>query len=265
MDRFSLFPDSPSLRQVFSKRSLVYRWRNGDPIITAIIMVLCIAIWIVEAVLRYISTPAFVAMISFGMFQPVTALMHPWTFITSMFLHQPNSLWHILFNMLTLWCVGPFVERLMGHWSYLILYLLSGVAGNVGMIVAASCGSLMGSGEQWYNSAYGASGAIFGLFAAMLVVYRRVGEDIRSMLVWMGVNFLMPIVVPNIAWQAHLAGFLIGGLLTLLVMVGLRALRFKPVVARTAIYGGAILVILALIVFACNMYNPLTMLIGFSY
>ena len=49
-----------------------------------------------------------------GMLLPATAVRHPWTFITSMFLHQPTSLWHILFNMLTLWCVGPVLERMMG-------------------------------------------------------------------------------------------------------------------------------------------------------
>lgn len=260
MGSFSLFPDSPNFRTVFSKRSFLARWRNGDPVITEIIMVLCIAIWLVEVVLRYTSTSGFVAMLSFGMFQPVTALMHPWTFVTAMFLHQPNSLWHIVFNMLTLWCVGPFVERLMGHWSYLLLYMMSGIAGNVGMMVSAALTSQTGSAEQWYSSAYGASGALFGLFAAMLVVYRRVGEDLRPMVVWMCINFLMPIVVPNIAWQAHLAGFLIGGVLTMLVMTGIRALLFRPVIVRTAIYSAVLLVILAAVVLWCNQLNPLSML-----
>ena len=117
-----------------------------------------------------------------------------------MFLHQPTSLWHILFNMLTLWCVGPVLERMMGHWPYLALYLLSGLGGGAGLMVWAVC-----SPSGWMTAAYGASGALFGLFAAILVVYRRIGIDIRSMLIWMLVNFLMPVITPGIAWQAHVA------------------------------------------------------------
>ena len=49
--RFSLFPDSPSFKDLFSARSLRYRWRNGDPVITTAIMAICIVVWAIEAVL----------------------------------------------------------------------------------------------------------------------------------------------------------------------------------------------------------------------
>ena len=55
-----------------------------------------------------------------------------------------------------------------------------------------------------------ASGALFGLFASLLVVYRRIGADIRSMLIWMAVNFALPFVVGGVAWQAHVGGFCSG-------------------------------------------------------
>ena len=73
-------------------------------------------------------------LLQFGMFQPASAFREPWTFITSMFLHEPRSIFHILFNMLTLWAVGPFLERLMGHWAYLVLYAVSGIGGGMGMM-----------------------------------------------------------------------------------------------------------------------------------
>lgn len=252
--RFTIFPDSPSLRQVFSARSLRVRWRSGDPVITAIIMALCIALWIVETIFRFIWPSGLAAILNFGMLQPLYASQEPWTFLTSMFLHQPASLWHITFNMLTLWCIGPFLERLMGHWEFLMLYIISGIGGGVGMMLWAGFG---GSPQNWLNASYGASGALFGLFAACLVVYRSVGEDLRPMMMWMIINFLMPVVIPNIAWQAHVAGFIIGGLYTMLTIEGVRALKSKPVIVRFSIYGAALLLLLIIMVLVCNASNPL--------
>ena len=160
--RFSLFPDSPSFKDLFSARSLRYRWRNGDPVITTAIMAICIVVWAIEAVLFLVWPEGGNAFVNAGMLLPATAVRHPWTFITSMFLHQPTSLWHILFNMLTLWCVGPVLERMMGHWPYLALYVLSGLGGGAGLMVWAVC-----SPSGWMTAAYGASGALFGLFACL--------------------------------------------------------------------------------------------------
>lgn len=228
--RFSLFPDSPSFKDLFSARSLRYRWRNGDPVITTAIMAICIVVWAIEAVLFLVWPEGGNAFVNAGMLLPATAVRHPWTFITSMFLHQPTSLWHILFNMLTLWCVGPVLERMMGHWPYLALYLLSGLGGGAGLMVWAVC-----SPSGWMTAAYGASGALFGLFAAILVVYRRIGIDIRSMLIWMLINFLMPVITPGIAWQAHVGGFIVGGVLAWLLVTGLHAFRGKSLTWRIGI------------------------------
>ena len=148
-----------------------YRWRNGDPVITVTIMAICVAVWIVETLLKIVWPTGCNAFVGSGVFMPALATHRPWTFITSMFLHQPASLWHILFNMLTLWCVGPVLERMMGHLPYLALYVLSGLGGSAGMMVWA-----LFSQDGWLTSAYGASGALFGLFAAILVVYQRVDK-----------------------------------------------------------------------------------------
>ena len=83
----------------------------------------------------------------------------------------------------------------------------------------------------------------------------------RSMLVWMAINFAMPLVVPNIAWQAHVGGFIFGGLLTLLVVDGPRALRGKSTLARTSIYGGALLLLEVIIVVICNQNNIYAMML----
>lgn len=251
--RFSLFPDSPHMRQVFSPRSIRARWSNNDPVVTVAIMLVCIALWIVELLLGFLAPQLLNGLLQFGMFQPASAFREPWTFITSMFLHEPRSIFHILFNMLTLWAVGPFLERLMGHWAYLVLYAVSGIGGGMGMMVWAA---LSGNQFNWLTASYGASGALFGLFAACLVVYRKVGEDLRSMLIWMGINFLMPLITPNIAWQAHLGGFVVGGLLTLLTIDGVPALRRTSTLVRIGIYGGVFVVIMAVVFAFCNAGNP---------
>ena len=218
-------------------------------------MAVCIVVWIVEAVLNLVWQGGLNAMLNAGMLMPATAVHKPWTFITSMFLHQPNSLWHILFNMLTLWCVGPVLERMMGHWSFLALYAVSGLAGGTGMMLWA----VLSGASGWITPVYGASGALFGLFAAILVVYRRIGLDLRSMMIWMLINFLMPVIMPNIAWQAHLGGFLFGGMFTWLLVSVLRVLRGKSLLRRTLIYGTVMVIVIIAIDLLCNAVNPVNM------
>ena len=141
---------------------------------------------------------------------------------------------------------------MMGHWPYLALYLLSGLGGGAGLMVWAVC-----SPSGWMTAAYGASGALFGLFAAILVVYRRIGIDIRSMLIWMLINFLMPVITPGIAWQAHVGGFIVGGVLAWLLVTGLHAFRGKSLAWRTTVYGITVFVVVVAIIVGCNAGNPL--------
>ena len=184
--RFSLFPDSPSFKDLFSARSLRYRWRNGDPVITTAIMAICIVVWAIEAVLFLVWPEGGNAFVNAGMLLPATAVRHPWTFITSMFLHQPTSLWHILFNMLTLWCVGPVLERMMGHWPYLALYLLSGLGGGAGLMVWAVC-----SPSGWMTAAYGASGALFGGLWALIPAFFKARWGTNETLFTLMMNYII--------------------------------------------------------------------------
>ena len=255
--RFSLFPSSPSMRDLLNRRAIRYQWRDNGPVITSIILVTCVAIWVVELLLSLLWPNGLSMLLGAGAFQPLLATHRPWLFITSMFLHQPSSIVHILFNMLTLWSVAPVLERMMGHWPFLALYVLSGIGGGLGMMAWAA---LAPGGYGWLQAAYGASGALFGLFAAMLVVYRRIGADISSMLVWMVINFAMPVVIGNIAWQAHVGGFLIGALFTWLLVSGVHALRGKSLTYRTVVYGVAVLAVMIILIVLCDAANPARMM-----
>lgn len=129
-----------------------------------------------------------------------------WQVLTSGFAHV--QLLHIGFNMLALWMLGPQLEQLFGRTRFLALYLLSLLAGSVVVLWAA----------PEYQATLGASGAIYGLFGALVVCVRKVGGDLRQLGVLIAVNLLITFTVPNISWQGHLGGFA-GGLAVAALLV----------------------------------------------
>ena len=140
-----------------------------------------------------------------------------WQPLTSMFTHV--QIWHIGFNMVALWILGPQLEAILGRWRFFSLYLLSGLAGSALI--------------YWFGPAnvptVGASGAIFGLMGALLIVALKVGGDVRTILFWIGLNFVFTVVGRGfISWQGHLGGFIGGVLLAVLI-------AYAPRRGRTAV------------------------------
>jgi membrane associated rhomboid family serine protease len=123
-----------------------------------------------------------------------------WQLITSAFAHV--EIWHIGFNMLALWILGPQVENLFGRARFLALYLVSALAGSA-LVYAASPAT---------QPTLGASGAIFGLMGALLVIALHERENVSSILVWIGINAFFTLTVADVSWEGHLGGF-IGGVL----------------------------------------------------
>ncbi|QTB91910.1 rhomboid family intramembrane serine protease [Bifidobacterium saguini] len=238
-----------------TKREIKYEWERGGPVITWALIAVCTVIWLIEVLLGFISPLLQSLLVYQGMLSPMTLVHRPWTAITSMFLHAPNTIMHILFNMIGLYSVGAALERMMGHWRFLGLYVISGLGGSLGLMVWA----VASPNNGWQMAVYGASGAIFGLFAAILVVYRRIGADIRSMLVWMVINFALPFVVGGVAWQAHVGGFVVGALLTWLLTSGLPVWRHKSLAWRMQVYGWSVTVLVVAGILLCNMANPYAM------
>jgi len=141
-------------------------------------------------------------------FFPVLALEAPWMFITSVFLHANFS--HLFFNMIALFFFGTSLERLIGKRNFIILFLFSGVVGNLGYLITT---------RNPYIPAIGASGAIYGVIGAlatlapfMLVyVYGMVPLPmIVAAILWGLLDFTGLLVPSEIAHGAHLGGMFVG-------------------------------------------------------
>lgn len=118
--------------------------------------------------------------------------------ITAGFLHA--GLTHLLFNALALYTLGTPFEALYGRVRYAFLLL--------GSLIAGSFASITFNAENQVT--VGASGAIFGLFGALVIVRKRLGADMRSIFTLLAINAVIAIAIPNIDWRAHLGG-LLGG------------------------------------------------------
>src|SRR5437773_10477580 len=136
-----------------------------------------------------------------------------WRFVTPIFIHI--GLLHLFFNSYALWIVGPQVEKLYGGGRFVILYVLTGVAGVYGSYA-----------YHPDTISAGASGAIFGLFGVLLafgIRYRNsippffkraVGTGVLPVIV---INLIIGFTIPAIDNSAHIGGLLAGALLALVI------------------------------------------------
>ncbi len=149
-----------------------------------------------------------------------------WQLLTSAFTHA--QLLHIGFNMLALWVLGPQLELVLGRTRFLVVYLGSALAGSTLVYWASGVNT----------PTIGASGAIFGLMGALLVVSYKVRANASQLLVWIGLNFLITLVGRSfISWQGHLGGFLGGVLLAALLVYAPRRSRTHWQLAGVAAVG----------------------------
>ena len=134
---------------------------------------------------------------------PVLLSQQPWTIISSMFVH--GGIWHILFNMISLYFLGSFFIRAAGERSFVAVFLLGGLAGNILFVLLANP----------FSTGIGASGAVFALGGALAVMVPRVPVFIFFIPVpiplWVAIIiFFFLSFLPGIAWEAHLGGLLLG-------------------------------------------------------
>lgn len=144
-----------------------------------------------------------------GLFGPAVGNGEWYRLITSGFLHA--GLIHIGFNMFALYILGPLLEPALGRLRFAALYFASLFAGSLGVMLLSP-----------NDLTVGASGAIFGLFAAAFVIARGRGlNDVASQLGFLLViNLVITFTIPNISVGAHLFGALGGAACALLIVAG---------------------------------------------
>jgi membrane associated rhomboid family serine protease len=116
---------------------------------------------------------------------------------------------HLGFNMYSLMVLGNPLEAAYGKQKFLIVFFFSLLTGSLTSAYFASL----------YSASVGASGAIFGLFGALAIVGKKIGADIRSIVVIIGINFAFGFAMGGVDWRAHLGGLIGGVVAAQLVMV----------------------------------------------
>lgn len=197
-------------------RRLVLGGSGQKPVVTYTLMAITGLFYLIQLIPGLDATNylAYAPYFSYGEYGLVGAPYEPWRMLTSVFAHSTGFVFHILLNMYTLWIFGRILEAMLGKGRFLTLYLASGLAGSLGVMFWASHTTFV----------VGASGAIFGLMGAFLVIQRKLGGETTQLLVLVGINLVIGFLPGmSISWQAHLGG-LIGGALLGFIYVSTRKL-----------------------------------------
>ena len=184
---------------------------------TRIIIASCGALYLVSLLLQpsaifnsngifNILSPSGRALYQLGMTGGASWHLHYWwTLLTAIYLH--GSLMHIFFNLMVVWNVAPAVANVYGPARTFVIWTVAGAAGFlVSNLITAS-------------PSVGASGSVFGLFAALIVYGRRVHHSVLTAQIWQWVilNFVIGFFISNVNVVAHAGGFVGGWLASMAV------------------------------------------------
>ena len=211
---------TPGARTVFGGRAT-----DGKPVVTYTIIGICAVVYLAQRASESVT-------LNYA-FAPFLGWSEPWRFVTAAFLHSPQTVFHILLNMFALWTLGQYLEPMLGRARFAALYLISGIGGQVAVTLLAGSPTFAdvaaGGRGAWFGAVVGASGAIFGLFGALLVLNRHLGRSSTAMYATIAINAAFGFLYPGISWQAHLGG-LVTGLACAGVIVVFRRQRIRNLV-----------------------------------
>ena len=199
-------PDHAGTRKRVNPPRVVRRVPQGatDALVTRTLIAINVVVYLITAVQGAgINAPGGRLFNDMFLYGPFVAHGDWWRLITAAFLHA--SILHIGLNMYVLWIIGRPVEQYLGRARFLGLYFVSGLAGSAGALVLTPTALTVG-----------ASGAIFGILGALLIIeWQTTGRLAGNAMTWIVINLALSFVISNVSIGGHVGG-LIGGILVTL-------------------------------------------------
>ena len=165
--------------------------------------------------------------------------------LTSAFIH--DGLLHIAFNMWFLWVLGPMLEQAVGRWKFLAIYLASLFAGSFGALLF-----------EPRSPTVGASGALFGLLGALIVIAHRRGISIwqTGLAATLIVNIVFSLTIAGISIGAHIGGVVGGAVCGALYIELVERRRRTPFFYLGCVVVAAVAVVAAIAVSTATGLTP---------
>ena len=187
--------------------------------VTMVLIAVNVLVFLLES-LAGGSTDTVVALRFGAQATPFLAAGQIWRLFTAMFLHF--GLTHLACNMISLYNLGPAIERAYGKVRFLVIYLCAGLVGNLTTWMLE-----LRSGD--YAVSAGASGAIFGLFGAYvalaLIPSMRRFLSLRGIVITLVLNLAYGMTYANVNMAAHFGGLLGGALIAAIMILRIRLTR----------------------------------------
>ena len=162
-----------------------------------------------------------------------------WRLVTAGFLHAGPL--HIAFNMIALWILGRDLELVLGRLRYGLLY-------GVSLLGSSAAVTLLG---EPYRPVLGASGAVFGLMGALVIVLRRLRLSPGPALVTIGINVVLTFTIPGLSVLGHLGGLVTGLAVAAALVHG--PSRSRPTTGLLAVGGIAVVLVVLVAVRALTL------------
>ena len=196
---------------------------GGRPLVTPVLVVLNVAVYAWTVVTSGSLTRNFTAPLfgDWALIPAAAAAGEWWRLLTGGFLHFGPI--HLLFNMMALWVIGRDVEPALGRGRFLAVYLVSLLGASTAVMLLTTPGA----------NVAGASGAVFGLMGALVVLLRRLRIPLGQVGGLVAINLAITFLLPGISVAGHLGGLVTGAVAT-------AALVYAPAQRRTPVQVGAL-------------------------
>ncbi len=227
--------------RVRAERRFTFAVRSGEPIVTWGLIGVNVIVYLITVAQGFgISNPGGKLFNNWDLYGPAVAAGDWWRLITAAFLHA--NIAHIALNMLALVWLGAPVERYVGHLRYLGIYIVSGLAGSAGALILTPNAHTVG-----------ASGAIFGILGALLIIeYQQTGRVTGQAFTLIVINLVFSFTFSGISVGGHIGG-LIGGIASMLALTHFG--RTRSAYGRPGLVSAAALIVVGVVSVAIALWT----------